>query len=218
MIRFFLECAIRAALIVGGTAAVLYASRLKVAAVKHRVWTGVLLLMLLLPLWTAWGPKAPLRFLPARVEKAVNAPVILGVAHPGSPATPGASQTAVPSSPRPILPIVETSRLGIYVLGAGALYARLAIGTIRRRRLLRQAWPVDGSLTSGTCAAPVTVGCFRPRAILPEGWQQWPRRQVDVVLAHEGEHVRRRDPLVQWLALLNRAIFWFHPAAWWLER
>lgn len=28
----------------------------------------------------------------------------------------------------------------------------------------------------------------------------------------------RRDPLVQWLALLNRAVFWFHPLAWWLER
>jgi len=38
------------------------------------------------------------------------------------------------------------------------------------------------------------------------------------VLTHEWEHVRRRDPLVQWLALLNRSIFWFHPLAWWLER
>ena len=41
---------------------------------------------------------------------------------------------------------------------------------------------------------------------------------MDAVLAHEGEHVRRRDPLFQSLALLNRAIFWFHPLAWWLER
>ncbi len=24
--------------------------------------------------------------------------------------------------------------------------------------------------------------------------------------------------MVQWVALLNRAIFWFHPLAWWLER
>ena len=29
---------------------------------------------------------------------------------------------------------------------------------------------------------------------------------------------RRRDPLVLWVALLNRALFWFHPLAWWLER
>jgi hypothetical protein len=45
-----------------------------------------------------------------------------------------------------------------------------------------------------------------------------PQAQLDAVLAHESEHVRRRHPLVQWLALLNRALFWFHPVAWWLER
>jgi GWxTD domain-containing protein len=28
--------------------------------------------------------------------------------------------------------------------------------------------------------------------------------------------VRRHDPLVEWLALLNRALYWFHPLAWWL--
>lgn len=38
------------------------------------------------------------------------------------------------------------------------------------------------------------------------------------MLTHEREHVRRRDPLVRWLALLNRCVFWFHPLAWWLER
>jgi beta-lactamase regulating signal transducer with metallopeptidase domain len=53
--------------------------------------------------------------------------------------------------------------------------------------------------------------------ILPECWQRWPQAQLDAVLTHEGEHARRRDPLVQWLALLNRALFWFHPLAWWLE-
>src|SRR6185369_10641033 len=26
------------------------------------------------------------------------------------------------------------------------------------------------------------------------------------------------DPLIQRLALVNRAIFWFHPLSWWLER
>ncbi len=35
---------------------------------------------------------------------------------------------------------------------------------------------------------------------------------------HEREHARRRDPLFQWIALLNRALFWFRPLAWWLER
>jgi hypothetical protein len=54
--------------------------------------------------------------------------------------------------------------------------------------------------------------------ILPTAWPTWPQNRLDAILAHEGEHVRRRDPLVQWLALLNRALFWFHPLAWWLQR
>ena len=84
---------------------------------------------------------------------------------------------------------------------------RLAIGTIRASRL-----------TSASCVVPVTVGLLHPRIILPECSRDWPQAQLDAVLAHEGEHIRRRDPLFQWLALLNRALFWFHPLAWWLER
>ncbi|HSC14312.1 MAG TPA: TolC family protein, partial [Gammaproteobacteria bacterium] len=46
----------------------------------------------------------------------------------------------------------------------------------------------------------------------------WSKARLAVVLDHERAHAARRDPLVQWLALLNRAVFWFHPLAWWLER
>jgi hypothetical protein len=54
--------------------------------------------------------------------------------------------------------------------------------------------------------------------MLPDDWTQWSPAQLDAVLLHEREHARRRDPLIQWFALLNRAVFWFHPLAWWLER
>jgi hypothetical protein len=54
--------------------------------------------------------------------------------------------------------------------------------------------------------------------ILPDHWRQWSPAQLDAILTHEREHARRCDSLVQWLALLNRALFWFHPVAWWLER
>jgi hypothetical protein len=62
------------------------------------------------------------------------------------------------------------------------------------------------------------VGWLHPAVILPNHWQEWPEQQLDAVLIHEREHVRRRDSLIQWLALLNRALFWFHPLSWWLER
>src|SRR5690606_2705322 len=65
---------------------------------------------------------------------------------------------------------------------------------------------------------PLTVGLLQPKVLLPEGWDRWPRGRLAAVLDHERAHVARRDPLVQWLALANRALFWFHPLAWWLER
>ena len=76
----------------------------------------------------------------------------------------------------------------------------------------------DGKGISSECASPITVGWLHPVVILPENWQEWSSQQLDAVLTHEREHVRRRDPLIQWLALVNRAIFWFHPLSWWLER
>ena len=245
---FFLECTIRAALIVIGTAVVLYAMRVKVASVKHRVWTAVLLLMLVLPAWTAWGPKAELRLLPTSTERFASQPLA-----PVSISAPTATQPAAqPTQPvtarRHLLSSGEDILLGIYLLGVLTLLFRLAVGTIKAQRLIRTASalsncflprrqePADPSprlkapglrddtngrrdvCCSRAWAAPVTVGCLRPTVILPQHWREWSAPQLAAVLAHEGEHVRRRDPLVQWLALLNRAIFWFHPAAWWLER
>ena len=103
-------------------------------------------------------------------------------------------------------------------MGLCFLLLRLATGTVRARRLVRNVTLHNGMRISSLCAAPVTVGFLRPTVILPETWCQWPQAQLDAVLTHECEHVRRRDSLVQWLALLNRALFWFHPVAWWLER
>ena len=78
MERLFLECAIRAALLVAGTALVLYAMRVKAAAAKHSVWAAVVLLMLVLPIWTAWGPKAPLRVLPPLGQRTANEAIVPG--------------------------------------------------------------------------------------------------------------------------------------------
>jgi len=273
MTQFFLECTIRAALIVGATALVLYAMRVKVASVKHRVWTAVLQLMLALPLWIAWGPKAPIRILPANVQN-FAADVLIqppATAISNSPKTD--AQQAIAPSADPIFSLSEALLLSLYFFGTFIFLARLTIGTWKARRLIRQSLSFESFFAEGMlapsnitpipqnkeisrhpegreatrriplaflsrtaeggiaasnrtqsirisshCAAPVTIGCFRPTILLPSSWREWSMPQVAAVLAHEGEHARRRDPLIQWLALFNRAIFWFHPAAWWLER
>ena len=64
MESLFVECAVRAALIAVVTAVVLRTIGIKPAAARHTAWTSVMLTMLLLPIWTALGPKTPIRLLP----------------------------------------------------------------------------------------------------------------------------------------------------------
>jgi beta-lactamase regulating signal transducer with metallopeptidase domain len=218
MESLFVECAVRAALIAVVTAVVLRTIGIKPAAARHTAWTSVMLTMLLLPIWTAWGPKTPIRLRP---------PVEVH----GSTETP--PQNVLPYSVHLTeMRQVKTSRphptgqnwtwqsllLIVYGFGAFGLLVRLAIGTARTHRLRSRANVREGKGISSECTCPITVGWLHPVVILPQNWQEWPPQQLDAVLTHECEHVRRRDPLIQWLALVNRALFWFHPLSWWLER
>lgn len=71
---------------------------------------------------------------------------------------------------------------------------------------------------SKAVSVPVTVGAIRSTILLPPFWREWDGEKLDAVLAHEFSHVTRHDSLTQCAALLHRAIFWFSPLAWWLNR
>ena len=213
-----LECAVRALLMAVCTGAVLLLLRVRTARVRHAVWASVVVLMLALPVWTAWGPRAVMRVLNPAAAPTMSRPAAPAVAISGQP-MPEEFRAATPVPPaRGLWWSWQNCLAALYLLGLCTLLARLATGTVRAHLLVRRVAHREGRLTSDSCAVPVTVGWLRPAVILPECWQRWPQEQLDAVLAHEDEHARRRDPLVQWLALLNRAIFWFHPLAWWLER
>jgi beta-lactamase regulating signal transducer with metallopeptidase domain len=236
MPSLLLECVVRSTLIALAIGAILRISGITASRARHMAWAAVVFAMLLLPVWVSWGPQLPVRLLsegtlpsaatrlasqalsplaPIRTEHRTGRPETSLV-----PKVPKGSQVqSKRASGRPR--IVRTWWIAlpvIYLAGVLILLLRLAIGSLHARALMRLAVPDDGILTSDACASPITVGWLRPAVILPKGWSQWSAAQLDAVLSHEGEHARRRDPLVQWLALLNRAIFWFHPLAWWLER
>jgi hypothetical protein len=217
-----LECAVRAVLIAGATATVLALLRIGTARARHAAWTAVVLSMLLLPIWTALGPKVPLRILSPAVR-----PASAGrSAAEGSPfprpgdkiPTAGPGAKAAGPGPRSLAANWRAILAGIYLLGLCILLTRLALGSVHARRLVRAAIQRDGRWISVSCAAPITVGWLRPAVILPECSRHWTGARIEAAVTHEAEHARHRDPLVQWLALLNRAVFWFHPLAWWLER
>src|SRR5262249_13174491 len=49
-------------------------------------------------------------------------------------------------------------------------------------------------------------------------WRQWDATTVNAVLAHECSHVRRRDPAVQLVSAIHRALLWHAPLSWLLHR
>jgi beta-lactamase regulating signal transducer with metallopeptidase domain len=129
--------------------------------------------------------------------------------------------------------------VGIYLAVAILLLARFFVGLALGRRLIRASRMVDDPrvglrLTSRAYAAglaavpqvaeseiisvPVTMGALHSTILLPADWRDWDDAKLDAVVAHEVSHVARRDALTQRISLLHRAIFWFSPLAWWLDR
>ncbi len=120
----------------------------------------------------------------------------------------------------------------IYLAVAAIFLARFFIGLVYSRRLLRRAKTIYDPLLTRTMAShtsvrlaeselisvPITMGALRSTILLPADWRSWDAAKLDAVFAHELSHVIRRDPLTQRLSLLHRAIFWFSPLAWFLDR
>jgi beta-lactamase regulating signal transducer with metallopeptidase domain len=65
---------------------------------------------------------------------------------------------------------------------------------------------------------PFVWGIWRGCIYLPASFPRLGRaRERKVVLAHELAHVLRWDALVNLLQVIAQALFWFHPAVWWLN-
>ena len=63
--------------------------------------------------------------------------------------------------------------------------------------------------------APLVYGVWRPKVVLPSTVaESMPLHELRPVLAHELGHVRRMDPLVNWLQVLCRLFFFWHPGFW----
>jgi bla regulator protein BlaR1 len=157
-------------------------------------------------------------------------------------ATFPASQSFLQSSlPSAFLTSVSWSAVatGIYFGVALLLLARIAVGLGFGCRLLQGSQMIhDPRVTSmgashaqtlglagipkvaesELISVPLTLGALRSTILLPAGWREWDDCKLDSVLAHELSHVARRDALTQRLSLLHRAVFWFSPLAWWLDR
>jgi len=62
------------------------------------------------------------------------------------------------------------------------------------------------------------LGWRNPIIVVPATWRHWDDFKLRAVLVHELAHIRRRDWATAFVAAVNRAVFWFHPLAWWIEK
>ncbi len=73
-------------------------------------------------------------------------------------------------------------------------------------------------LESALVRSPLTIGHLKPIILFPIGLiNRLTEAEVEAVLAHELAHILRRDYIFNLLQSLVEAVFYFHPAVWWLS-
>ncbi|MDR1841980.1 MAG: hypothetical protein LBQ86_08705 [Holophagales bacterium] len=82
------------------------------------------------------------------------------------------------------------------------------LGVARKARLL----------VSDRVSAPMALGWIAPVVLLPaSALLRLSPEALEAVLVHELSHVRRHDFIVNLLQSIAEALFFYHPAAWWLS-
>jgi beta-lactamase regulating signal transducer with metallopeptidase domain len=152
-----------------------------------------------------------------------------------------ASVTATPSAAhQPWLELGPAWSVAIALLWAAASLLRavdLAVHAVRLRRIWRNARPVDlacalddllerarFSRRVQVCSTtdldrPSVIGFFAPRILIP-AWllKKLTQRELEQVVLHEAEHLRRRDDWTNLLQKIALVLFPLNPALWWMEQ
>lgn len=217
--------------------------RVRGGAARHAAWTAVMVAMFLMPALMAIAPEWRL---PVSLPTWSTGPDMVSdtrvlVAQPPSTAevpAAGSGRIAAERTPAPVASLADVAQrvaeqpqaagnrwleavVLAWVVGIVAHLVVMVMGWRLTRRLVATATTseVDPRVYETTAVStPCAVGVWRARILVPRVWRTWSRTGRDAVLTHELAHVRRRDLLVSCIARVNRAVFWFHPLSWWLER
>ena len=161
------------------------------------------------------------------------APPVVPTAHATIPPTSAAGETE-PVRWR-LSPDWTTLVVPVWLSGVGAVLILLAVGMARimwldrvTRTVEDEAWLIlvdELALELGLTrhvrllqatgpAMPMTWGIRRPAILLPAEADSWTAERRRDVLLHELAHVKRHDFLIQLVAGVACAVYWFHPMVW----
>jgi bla regulator protein BlaR1 len=113
--------------------------------------------------------------------------------------------------------------LAIWLGGALLVGTRWLLAWRAADSLVRAARPAPGALPDARITdadiEPAVARVFHPVVLLPAALLgRLSQPEIDAVLAHEREHIERNDNLKDSIHRLVEALFWFHPAVWWIGR
>src|SRR5580658_8905590 len=97
------------------------------------------------------------------------------------------------------------------IVASGSVVDGRGRPSLHRSRLVTVA-------TSELVRVPAAIGFWKRTIILP-AWalRELPPEDLNVILLHEFAHLRRGDDWTNLIQKIVRAIFFFHPAVWWIE-
>jgi beta-lactamase regulating signal transducer with metallopeptidase domain len=131
----------------------------------------------------------------------------------------------------------------VFLAWAGVAFiglARVALATFQLRRIRVEAVAVDlktldadlralledfqrcrkvSVLVSERLEVPTAIGFYKPAIILP-AWllESTPAEELKYILLHELAHLRRRDDWTNLAQKILKALLFFLPSVWWIER
>jgi beta-lactamase regulating signal transducer with metallopeptidase domain len=90
-----------------------------------------------------------------------------------------------------------------------------AIGRIFQERILRRRVKL---CVSSEVKVPAAIGFFRPAIVFP-AWllPELSAGEMEVIVRHELAHLGRWDDWTNLAQKIVKAVFFFHPAVWWIE-
>ncbi len=235
-LRWIVAASWQLALLVAAVAALAWLLRGASPRLRYGLWLLVPLKALLPPsLAAAWGVGAWALPHVAELSPRLAAPVFDlplqagGLAEaPDATASPAAAAADGVSTPVALLAVWAA---GCVILWGVVLWRywqlRRAAGGMRavdegpvRVELERLAQSLALSTTPQLYAtadnvSPMLFGVRHPRIVLPEAvLERLDANELEMILAHELIHWRRRDTWAGWLQVVVQGAFWFHPLVW----
>lgn len=104
------------------------------------------------------------------------------------------------------------------IASAASLFTLLSV--LRKLDRQRRTWPhatIHGQrVRVASQHGPAVYGVLHPEIVLPSALLARTAKDQQLVLTHEEEHRRARDPLVLSAAAIGAALIPWHPVAWWM--